>query len=387
MENFMFQNPTKIIFGKGMHVSVGEETKKYGSKVLLHYGSGSIKKTGVYDEIIASLKNAGIDFIELGGVQPNPRLSLVRKGIEICKKEGIDFILAVGGGSVIDSSKAIGMGAASDDDVWDYYLRKKVATKTIPVGVVLTIAAAGSESSNSSVITNEEGWYKKGCNNEITYPKFAILNPELTYTLSEYQMVCGAADIFAHIMERYFTQVKHTELSDHLCEAAMKTLISSVQASVKHPKDYDARAELMWTGTIAHNNLIGMGRIGDWASHGIEHEISGIYDVAHGAGLAAVIPAWMTYVYKENITRFVQYAIRVWNVDTSLLDEEEVVIEGIRRTKEFFQSLGLPVSLLEMNVSTDHFRDMARKATERGPIGNFKKLYEEDVHAILMLAK
>jgi len=290
VNNFIFLNPTRIIFGKGTENLVGAETKKHADKVLLHYGGGSIKKIGLYDTVVKSLKEAGVEFTELAGVQPNPRLSLVRQGIEICRKEGIRFILAVGGGSAIDSAKAIAVGVPYDGDVWDFYIGKAKVKEALPVGVVLTIPAAGSEASPSSVITNEDGWYKRGLTTDRIFPRFSILNPELTYTLPNYQTACGAADIMAHIMERYFTNTKDVELTDRLCESTMKTLINNVPKALANPTDYAARAEIMWTATVAHNNLLGTGRDEDWASHDIEHEISGIYDIAHGAGLAIVFP-------------------------------------------------------------------------------------------------
>lgn len=388
MINFEYQNTTKIIFGRDTEKQVGQEIKKYGKKVLLHYGSGSIKKSGLYERVTNALVEAGVTYVELGGVKPNPRVSLVREGIEMCKKENIDCILAVGGGSVIDSAKAIGIGVkAQDHDVWSFYTGEQEPMESLPVGVILTIAAAGSESSKGSVITNEEGWYKRSCNADCMYPEFAILNPELTYTLPEYQTVCGIADIMAHIMERYFTQVHHTECTDRLCEATMKTVIDNAKLVIRDPENYDARAEIMWAGTLAHNNLLGTGRIGDWASHAIEHELSGMYDIAHGAGLAIVLPAWMQYVYQYNVARFVQFAVRVWNVDMSYDDEEMIALEGISKMKEFFRDLGLPVSLIEENITTEYIEELAEKATEQGAIGNFVKLEKEDIEAILVLAK
>ena len=342
MINFDFLSPTKIIFGRGTESRVGEETAKYGKKVLFLYGGGSIKKTGLYDKVVQSLRESGVEFIELYGVQPNPRLSLVKEGIKICREKGIEFILAVGGGSVIDTAKAIGVGVPYDGDVWDFYVGKAVPVKSLPVGVVLTIAAAGSEASKSSVITNEDGWYKRGLNVEVIRPKFAIMNPELTFTLPPYQTACGTADIMAHIMERYFTNTPNVELTDRLCEGALKTVINNTLIALEEPDNYDARAEIMWAGTLAHNDLLSTGRIGDWTSHQIEHELSGIYDIAHGAGLAIVFPAWMKYVYKHNISRFAQFATRVWNVDYCFECPEKTALEGINRLQEYFRRIGLP---------------------------------------------
>ncbi len=386
MNNFTFHNPTKIIFGKDTHKAVGSEVAKHAKKILLHYGSGSIKKTGLYDEIVASLNEAGVEFIELGGVKPNPRVSLVREGIDLCRNENVEMILAVGGGSAIDSAKAIGIGVKADHDVWDFYTGKAQVKESLPVATVLTIAAAGSESSNGSVITNEEGWYKRSCGGDCMYPIFSILNPELTFTLPEEQTIAGIADIMAHIMERYFTQTKNTDLSDRMCEAALRTVIENAKIVIRNPEDYDARAEIMWGGTIAHNNLLGMGRSDDWASHGIEHELSAMYDIAHGDGLAIIFPAWMKYVYKENLGRFIQFAVRVWDVDFSYQDEESIALEGIARIKSFFRTLGLPVSLIEANITDEHIKEMAEKATEYGTIGNFKSLNQNDVEQIYKLA-
>lgn len=386
MNNFVFHNPTKIFFGQDSHHQVGKETKKYAKKVLLHYGGGSIKQNGVYDDVVNALKAEQIDFIELGGVKPNPRLSLVREGIELCKEHNIDFILAVGGGSVIDSAKAIGVGVYYEGDVWDFFVGKARAEKMLPLGTVLTIPAAGSESSDSTVITNEEGWYKKGYSSSTMYPTFSFLNPEHTFTLSDYQTGCGLTDMFAHVLERYFTQTQHTDYSDRLCEATMRAIVHNGLRVTREPNSYEARAEVMWAGTLAHNNLIGMGRTGDWATHGIEHEISGIYDIAHGAGLAILFPAWMTYNIHENLDRFVQYAVRVWDVDLSYQNREEIAREGIRRTKQFFASIGMPTSLKEVNIDDTHFSEMAAKATEKGPIGSFKSLHATDVVEIYKLA-
>ncbi|MBP8638215.1 MAG: iron-containing alcohol dehydrogenase [Dictyoglomi bacterium] len=383
MRDFEFLSPTKIIFGRNSEAKVGREVKNYSRKILLHYGKGSIIRTGLYDRVVKSLKEEGIDFIELGGVQPNPRVSLVREGIEICRKNGINFILAIGGGSVIDSSKAIAVGVPYSGDVWDFYAGKMEPKTALPVGVVLTIPAAGSEASKSSVITNEDGWYKRSINTEIIRPRFAIMNPEVTFTLPPYQTACGAADIMAHVMERYFTNDKGVNFTDRLCEATLKTVIYNVPIVLKKPDDYDARAQIMWASTIAHNDLLSTGRTGDWASHGIEHELSGIYDIAHGAGLAIVFPAWMKYVYKHNIERFIQFAINVWNVEPNFESPERIALEGVERLKRFFKDIGLPTSLSEANIGEDRLEEMATKATERGELGEFVKLKKEDVLNIL----
>jgi alcohol dehydrogenase len=385
MENFVFQNPTRIIFGKGMESRVGSEVKGY-QKVLLHYGEGSIKKSGLYDRVVDSLLDTGVDFIELGGVKPNPLLDLVNEGVRMCRANGVDLILAVGGGSVIDSAKAIAMGALYAGDVWDFYDNKAQCNAALPVGVILTIAAAGSESSDSTVLSRTEGQLKRGYGSSLLYPKFAILNPELTYTLPPYQTACGVADITAHLLERYFTHSGHVDLSDRLIEATLKTIQAYGPRAIADPMDYEARAEVMWAGTLAHNNLFGMGRVSDWASHGIEHEISAIYDVAHGAGLSVVFPAWMKYVYRQDVQRFVQFAVRVWDVDYAFDEPERIALEGIERQKRFFASLGLPVSLADMQVPGERLEEMAVKATKFGPLGNFKKLQQVDVKNVLQIA-
>ena len=389
MDNFTFQNPTKIIFGKGSENQVGTEVSNFSNKVLLHYGGGTIKKTGLYDRVVASLKEAGISFVELSGVKPNPRLSLVQEGIKLCRDNEITFILAVGGGSVIDSAKAISIGVPYSGDVWDFYLGKAVPEKALPIGTILTIPAAGSESSTGTVITNEDGFYKRAVNSELVYPRFSILNPELTYTLPKYQVACGAADILAHLMERYFTNSQHVELMDRMIEATMKTVINNVTTVLKQADNYDAWAEIMWSGTVAHNNLLNTGRVGDWGSHDIEHELSGIYDVAHGAGLAVVFPAWMKYVYKHDINRFAQFAVRVWNVENSFWSPEKTAVEGIKRLENFLKSIGLPTNLNELGITDNRLEEMASKATSSATstVGNFIKLTKNDVFNILKLAE
>lgn len=388
MENFRFLSPTEIIFGRGTENQVGEQVRKYAQKVLFHYGGGSIKRTGLYARVMASLAQQGIEIVELGGVQPNPRLSLVREGIELCRREGITFILAVGGGSVIDSAKAIGVGVPYDGDVWDFYAGKAVPQATIPVGVVLTIAAAGSEASKSSVITNEDGWFKRGINYDVIRPMFAIMNPELTFTLPPYQTACGVADIMAHVMERYFSPTPDIELLDRLCEATLKAVISSAYRVMDNPADYNARAQIMRAGTIAHNDLLSTGRIGDWASHQMEHEISAMYDLAHGAGLAIIFPAWMKYVYKQHLDRFVQFANRVWDVEVNFAHPEVTALEGIRRLERFFTDIGLPTRLSHADIGSEHLDEMAAKCrmTNGDSVGQLVKLTRRDVLEIYKLA-
>jgi alcohol dehydrogenase len=388
MDNFEFKNTTKIIFGRRTENGVGAEIKKHAGKVLLHYGGGSVKKSGLYDRVVKSLKSAGIEFVELGGVQPNPRLSLVREGISICREKKIPFVLAIGGGSAIDSAKAIAVGVPYEGDVWDFYDNKGTPEEALPVATVLTIPAAGSESSPSSVITKEEGALKRGLTTELIRPVFSILNPELTCTLPAYQTACGAADIMAHIMERYFTNTEQVDFTDRLCEAAMKTIIANAPRVLREPENYDARAEVMWAGSVAHNDLLGTGRIGDWGSHMIEHELSGIYDVTHGAGLAVVFPAWMKYVYTHDIARFTQFASRVWNVEIDFAHPDRTAIEGIARLEGFFKSIGLPVTLRELKIPSDKIEEMADKCTlgDTIKVGNFVKLDKKAAADILTLA-
>jgi len=387
LENFIFQNTTKIIFGKDTEKSAGAEIKKYSNKVLLHYGGQSIKKYGLYERVTKSLTDAGIEFIELSGVAPNPVLSMVKEGIGLCRKNNIGFILAVGGGSVIDSAKAIAIGTPYEKgDVWDFFMGKAKAEKAISLGVILTISATGSESSVVSVILNEKTHMKKGYHSSHMLPKFAILNPELTYTLPAFQTACGSADIMSHILERYFTQSKNTDLTDRLCEGALKTVIENTPIALANPENYDARAELMWTGTLAHNGLLGTGRIEDWGSHKIGHELSAVYGITHGASLSVIFPAWMKYVYKHNIGRFRQFAFRVWGVDPCFGDDESMALEGIKRLTDFFKEIGLPTTLRQLNIGDDKFEEMALKELQWGPIGNFIKLQKDDIVNVLKLA-
>jgi alcohol dehydrogenase YqhD (iron-dependent ADH family) len=386
MENFTFQNATRIVFGRGVEAETGRETARHAKKVLLHYGGGSIKTSGLYDRVCASLKKAGVEYVELGGVKPNPRLSLVREGIRICREQRIGMVLAVGGGSVIDSAKGIGIGVPYAGDVWDFYTKAAAPQEMLPVGVVLTIPAAGSESSNGSVITNEKGDFKKDAGGECMRPKFAIMNPEITFTLPPYQTACGAADIMAHVMERYFTRIDGVDFTDRLCEATLRTIIENVPVVLAKPDDYDARSQIMWAGTIAHNDLLSTGRVGDWASHMIEHELSGIYDVAHGAGLAVIFPSWMKQVYRTDVNRFARFAVRVWGVEPRFDWSERSALEGIGRTKAFFRDIGLPTSLKELDIDGKRLEEMAKKATENGPLGNFAKLSEKDVLSIYKAA-
>ena len=391
MNNFDWYAPTHVVFGKETESEVSSLLKESKcSRVLLHYGSGSVIRTGLLGKIKSSLDKAGIDYVELGGVVANPRLSLVYKGIELAKSKGVDFILAVGGGSVIDSAKAIAYGAAADFDVWDLYDRKRTPESALPVGVVLTIAAAGSEMSNSSVITNEDGGIKRGYSNNMVRPKFAILNPELTMTLPDFQTACGCTDIMMHTMERYFTSAGNMELTDGIAEALLRTVIKNALILVEDPKNYEARAEVMWAGSLSHNGLTGCGNGGDdFATHRIEHEISGMFDVAHGAGLAAIWGSWARYVLDDCLPRFKQFATNVWNVEDSG-DDREVALEGISRTEVFFKSIGMPISLKDFEFElTDKDIDELAEKCERavgGKVGAAKVLYRNDFKEIYRMA-
>jgi hypothetical protein len=388
MINFTYDNKTTMIFGKGMENSVGEYVKQYGTKVLFHYGSGSIKKFGLYDKIIYSLKKENIDFVELGGVVANPRLNLVREGVELVRKEKVDFILAVGGGSVIDSGKAIALGAGYSGDVWDFYSKGIRPKKVLPVGVVLTIPAAGSESSTATVITKEDGGLKRGYGDISLRPKFAILNPEITYTLPNYQTACGAVDMIGHVIERYFTNTKNVELTDRLCEGVIRTVMSNSHIVLQDNNDYDARAEIMWSGALAHNGLLGTGRVEDWASHNLEHELSGVYDIAHGAGLAIIYPAWMKFVYKNDVARFAMFANKIFDIEINENDLEETALLGIQALEDYYKSLDMPTRLSDASITDEHIELMASKITLENTrsCGNFVQLSHEDIISIYKLA-
>ena len=372
MQNFRFICPTDFIFGKDAENAVGEEIKKYGKKVLLHYGGGHIKKNGLYDRVMENLKKHKIEVIELGGVKANPDIGLVREGVEICKKENIDCILAVGGGSVIDSAKAIGIGVYYDGDVWDFFTKETPVKKMLPLGVILTIPATGSEASNTTVVTNSEnGHLKRALSHDCLRPDFAVMNPELTYTLPPYQTAAGGVDIMSHVFERYFTLEPNCDLTDRLCEATLKTMIKQLPKVLKHP-------EVMWTGTIAHNGILGVGRSEDWGSHMLGHELSAFYDMTHGATLAIIIPHWMEYVYQTDIQRFVKYAVDVWGIENDIFHPEETALKGIQKTKEFFRSLGMPVSFEDAGIDGEKIEEMAENCTKNGAVGGFVKLEKED---------
>lgn len=389
MNNFTFYSPTKFVFGKDTESQAGELVKEFGgSKVLLHFGGNSAKKSGLLDRIITSLKKSNIPYVELGGVHPNPLDTLVYEGIEICKKEKIDFILAAGGGSVIDSAKAIAMGACYDGDFWDFYSGKAQPQKALPAGTVLTIAAAGSEGSGDSVVTKSDGMYKRGASGECIRPKFSILNPALTQTLPPYQTAAGATDIMAHVCERYFTNTKNVETTDRLCEAVLLAMINETPKVIANPDDYEARANIMWAGMVAHNNIVGVGRDQDWNSHGIEHELSGLYDCTHGAGLAVIMPAWMTYVYKHDVMRFAQWAVRVWNCKMDFTNPEKTALDGIQAFKDFLKSIGMPSKMSEVGGKEEDIPTLVRNfgLKDGQTTGGFVHLSSEDIANIYRLA-
>lgn len=392
MLNFDLHIPTRILFGRDTHKEIGTLLQPHAKKVLLHFGGTSIKKSGLYDAVTASLKESDLEYVELGGVVPNPRVSLVREGIALCRKEGVDLILAVGGGSVIDSAKAIAMGVCCEGDVWELYEQQKPITKALPVATILTIPAAGSESSNGTVVTNEEKQMKLGYGSVHLRPLLSVMNPELFFTLPKNQIANGVADMMSHIFERYFTNTMQTDLTDGLCETTLRTIMKNAVRVFSDVRDYDAWCQVGFGGTIAHNDLLGLGREQDWACHGMEHELSAIYDVAHGAGLAVLTPAWMQYVYKTNANMFVQFAVNVMGVEGSYRDPDAIVMEGIARLRGFYKKMGLPSTLSELGIDESKLEVMAKKATREAygagqPLGNLKKLYWQDVLEIYKLAK
>jgi alcohol dehydrogenase YqhD (iron-dependent ADH family) len=410
MQNFEYQNKTKFIFGHQAEEAVGKEVQaclKAGGRdsrpVLLHHSGGHVQKSGLVDKIKKNLTDAGLKWVELTGVQANPRVSLVRKGIELCRKENAGLILAIGGGSAMDSAKGIAVGAFYDGDVWDFYARKLPAVQALPVGAVVTIPASGSEDSTSSVVTNEELNWKQGLSAECIRPAFAILNPELTYSLPPYQTACGVVDILAHIMERYFTREPHVEVTDGMAEGVMRAVIrnaGTIFSGENHyagANDYGARAEIMLAGALAHNNIYGLGRVQDWASHHMEHELSAFYDIAHGAGLAIIFPAWMMYNIKLDWgkrdekgnplnARFARFAEQIFGVDGAYYDADQVALEGMNRLKEFYRSIGMPVSFKDAGLPTDKIPDMARGMVRFGPDGGYRPLDAPQIEAIYHIA-
>lgn len=395
MQNFKYYAPTQVVFGRDTEKQVAELVKKYGgTRVLLHYGGQSAVKSGLIAKVEKILSDAGIEYVKLGGVKPNPRLSMVRKGIEVCKAENIDFLLAVGGGSVIDSCKAISSGRFYDGDVWTLYEHKDHATKYLPIGCILTIPAAGSEMSDGSVITNDEvdGWLKKDyCVDEFRC-KFAIMNPELTFTLPEWQTACGITDMMMHTMERYFSKDDDMEITDAIAEALLRTCMTEGHKVMKNPTDYVSRANIMWAGSLAHNDLTGCGTSGDWATHNIEHELSGMFDVSHGAGLASVWGSWARYTREENLPRFARFAHNVMGIDTTGMTDMEASEAGIKTVEAFFNSIGMPTdihTLIGKDLTDAQIEEMADKCTKSDTItvGGLKILRKADVAEIYRLAR
>ena len=386
MNNFNYYAPTKVVFGKDTEKETGRLVKEQGaSSVLVHFGGKSAIASGLIDRVCQSLKEEGIAYETLGGVVPNPRLSKVREGIALCREKKIDFVLAVGGGSVIDSAKAIGYGVANEGDVWDFYAKKRVPTACLPIGAVLTIAAAGSEMSNSSVITNEDGGLKRGCNTDLCRCRFAVMNPELTYTLPKYQLTCGIVDIFMHTIERYFTPVHGNELTDEIAEGLMRTLIRNAAKAYENQEDYDAMSEIMWCGSISHNGITGLGRPKDFLCHKLGHQLGAKFDEAHGATLSAVWGSWARYVYHLDEARFANYGRKVWNIDEE--NDEKTAVAAIEKTEEFFRSLHMPTCLgdMKMGVQPDEvLKEMAGKATagDTMKVGAFQKMGEKELYEI-----
>ena len=393
MKDFVFYAPTEMVFGQQSEEQVARLVKKYGgTKVLVHYGGKSAERSGLLDKICGLLAEGGVPFVNLGGVVPNPRLSLVHEGIELCRKEGIDFILAVGGGSVIDSSKAIAYGVPYDGDVWDIYLGKAAPQKMLPVASVLTIPAAGSEMSESSVITNEDGDVKLGYSNNLSRPKFAIMNPCRTFTLPPYQTAAGVTDMMMHTMERYFTKDDDMDFTTDVAEAMLRSIKNAVFAVLKNPEDYRYRAQIMWGGSLMHNGLTGCGVSDDWATHQLEHELSGMFDVTHGAGLAAVWPSWARYVMHENVSRFVRFAVNVMDVPNDFTDPEGTALRGIEAMERFYHAIGMPINIKELigrDITDDEIKEMTRKCSRdyKRTCGAIKVLHADDMEAIYRMAK
>ena len=387
MRDFTYYTPTKVVFGRGTENRVSELVKEFGGrKLLLHYGGGSVIRSGLLDRVKRILREEGIPYVCLGGVVPNPRLSLVYQGIELCRREGVDFILAVGGGSVIDSAKAIGYGVANEGDVWDFFEKKRKAKGCLPLGVILTLSAMSS----SCVITKEEGWLKRGYGSDYARPGFAILNPELTMTLPEYQTSCGCTDIMMHTMERYFSAVGNMELTDRLAEGLLCTVMENARILLQEPDNYEARAEVMWAGSLAHNGLTGCGGDGgDWMPHKLEHEIGGMFDVAHGAGLAAVWGSWARYVYRDCLPRFKSFARKVMKVSEEGTDEE-IALRGIEAMEDFYREIKMPVNLKELGIapSEEELKEMAHKCAlgVGGASGSARVLREGDMYEVLKAA-
>ena len=394
MKDFNYYAPTEVVFGEQSEEQVAALVKKYGgTKVLVHYGGKSAERSGLLGKICGLLTEGGIPFLKLGGVVPNPRLSLAKQGIELCRQENIDFILAVGGGSVIDSAKCIAYGVCMEDDVWDLYLGKAEAPKTmLPVASVLTIPAAGSEMSEASVITNENGDIKIGYSNNMSRPKFAIMNPRRTFTLPPYQTAAGVTDMMMHTMERYFTHDDDMDVTTDIAEALLRSMKNAIFAVLKNPEDYRYRAQIMWAGSVMHNGLTGCGQKDDWATHQLEHELSAMFDVTHGAGLAAVWPSWARYVMHENLSRFVRFAVNVMDVPNDFSDPEGTALKGIEAMERFYHAIGMPINIKELigkNITDEEIKEMVRKCSRdyQRTCGSFKVLQAEDMEAIYRMAR
>ena len=391
--DFSYYSPTKVVFGRNTENKVGELIKEFGGKkVLIHYGGKSAVASGLIDKVKTILDGEGIEHIELGGVVPNPHLGLVREGAELCKKEKVDFILAVGGGSVIDSAKAIAYSLGEPDkDVWELFLRERKPKACIPIGSILTISAAGSETSSSCVITNEKTKEKRSCNSDLSRPRFAIMDPVLTMTLPDYQTQSGCADIMMHTMERYFTNGGNMEMTDEIAEGILRTVIKNAKILHKDPKNYEARAEVMWAGSLSHNNLTGCGNDGgDFMSHKLEHEMGGMFDVTHGAGLAAIWASWARYVYKDCLPRFVKYALNVMHVEPGETDED-TALRGIEAMEEFYREIDMPTNMRELGIepTDEEIEAMAESCMRvcKKPSGSAKKLDKDDMIAIYKAAR
>lgn len=389
MNNFTFYAPTYFDFGKGTEKDAGKLVSRFGGhKVLLHYGGGSVVRSGLLQRVKDSLAAEGISYVELSGVMPNPRSGLVYEGIDLCRKEKVDFILAVGGGSTIDSAKAIAAGTLYDGDFWDFYEGKTV-TEALPIGTILTIAAAGSEGSPDSVITKEEGMIKRGASGEAYRPRFSILNPELTQTLPAYQTACGITDIIAHLYERYLTNTTEVEVTDRLIESLIMTMVHEGPRVIANPDHYEARANIMWAGMMAHNNSCGVGRSQDWTSHNLEHELSAEYDCAHGAGLAVVMPAVFTYTMDHDVTRFAQIAVRVWGCEMDFYHPEKTARAGIEALRNYLISIGMPKNFTELGAKEKDIDKLAHMACYgnggNGKLYGFTELEQKDVEAIYRL--
>lgn len=387
MNPFVFQNPTRLFYGKGqIEAHLAEEVSRYGRKVLLVYGGGSVKRIPLYDKVTGILRGAGMEVLELSGVEPNPRVETVRKGVNLCKEEGVEFILALGGGSVLDASKAIAGGARYDGDVWDFYSTPKRPIDALPLGTILTLAATGSEMNSGGVITNWETKEKIGSSSPHTFPRFSFCDPENTYTVPRDHTVYGIVDMFSHVLEQYFSHSENTPLQERLCESVMATIVEQAPAVLEQPDGYAGRESIMYCGTMALNGMISMGMQGDWSTHAIEHEVSAIYDIPHGGGLAILFPHWMHHVLDAGEARFKQLAERVFGIDTSGMSSREAALAGIAAVRGFFDSIGAPKRLADYGVGSESFEAMAAHAVRNGPIGNYKKLDREDVLAILRSA-